>query len=187
MVPNWAASIVANFNENIPQGRLTLVDEAWGYLFNLLNELDQRATTAHEQAKVDGPGEAANRWMISVSEIQQLICLTPLYVFLKFFAEHAPSEWIRSAAKGELCDHGQWPGNDPELGTITHCNMQLMMAELQDIDTGQEIRLGSPKLREINQRVIQSGLHIPGTKITTWDEEGEEQVARFPQIQDQNN
>jgi hypothetical protein len=133
-------------------GNKDLARKAFEDLFSILEQLEQRGEKALLQEDWE---EVA--W--TFSEIQQILCWSPLRLFLNEFTEFS-SPWIRAAAKGEIADQtGKFLG-DPEVGWIARANLFTMFKNHEE-----RIWFGSQKLEEILASSIEAGLPIPRLKI----------------------
>jgi hypothetical protein len=130
-----------------------LARKAFEDLFETLHKLEERGEEA-----VRRKDEAEIAW--TLSEIQQLICWSPLRLFLWEFTKF-PSLWVRAAAKGEIADQKGEFWDDPEVVLITQANLFTMFQPREDF----RIWFGSQKLEKILASSIEAGLPIPRLKI----------------------
>jgi len=151
MIPQEYQEMVENFLSTFQDDK-TLARQAFEELFSLLVSLQERG----EEAEKKGGGmEAA--W--AQSEIQQLICWTPLRQFLKQFIRSS-SLWVRSAAKGEIADQTGEFWNDPELALVSRANMSTMFEPREG-----RIYYGTQRLIDVLGSSIKAGLPIPGVRV----------------------
>ena len=151
MIPKEYQEMVENFLNNF-SGDKTLARQAFEELFSLLVSLQERGEEAERKR---GAMEAV--W--AQSEVQQLICWTPLRQFLKEFT-HSSSLWIRSAAKGEIVDQtGEFWG-DPEIALVSRANLHTMFEP-----RGGRVYYGTQRLAEVLDSSIKAGLPIPGVRV----------------------
>jgi hypothetical protein len=149
MIPKF----VERWIEERFSGNKALAHRAFEDLFKILYELEKRGEEALRRN--DG---AEIAW--TLSEIQQLICWSPLHLFLQEFTEY-PSLWVRAAAKRKLAEQKGEFWNDPEARLIIEANLFTLFQPHEDF----RIWFGSQKLEEILTSSIEAGLPIPRLKI----------------------
>lgn len=87
-------------------------------LYDLVVETAEKALAAQERSR---------EWNEGFYLVQQVLCFTPLRLFLRELTAD-PLLPIRAGAKGELCDRTgmQEFWNDPEVGVISSANLAVM-------------------------------------------------------------
>lgn len=154
MIPEECRQEVDRYLQDFA-GNKDLARAALEGLFDVLAALEEKVMEAL------GANDPKVAW--AISEIQQLICWTPLRQFLKALAG-SPFAYTRACAKGEICDQtGEFWG-DPEVGLIAQANLFVMMQPPEAREG--RICFGSERLDEILSASREAGLPIPGIRVT---------------------
>lgn len=160
MIPQYLREPLEDFLYQFP-GDKNLARECFEELVSLLDFLERRGKEAEERGD-----RLEMAW--SLREIQQLICFTPLRIFLEQFTQ-APSKFVRAAAKGEIADQRGAFFADPETGLMAEANLLTMFQDRSD-----RISLFSEKLEKILQKAQEAGLPIPRLRVQILEPEEEE-------------
>jgi hypothetical protein len=154
MIPLECQEAVERYLQEFP-GNKDLARAAFEGLFDVLAVLEDKAMEAF--------GAGDQEFAFWISDIQQLICWTPLRQFLKELAR-SPFVYTRAAAKGEICDQSGEFWGDPEVGLIARANL-FTMTHPPVLKTG-HIYFGSERLDEILRPSREAGLPALGIRIT---------------------
>lgn len=113
-----------------------------------------------ERAKSDEPLPTRSDEVPNISLIQQVICFTPLRLFLQILAVDEQIQ-IRAGAKGELADRTGQYFNDPEVGLVAEANVIATICNLGWAGQAWEKIEAEPRVQQAYTHWLQSGCTTP--------------------------
>lgn len=113
-----------------------------------------------ERAKTDEPLPTQADEVPNVSLIQQVICFTPLRLFLQVLAVDEQVQ-IRAGAKGELADRTGQYWNDPEVSLVAEANLVAMICNLSWAKQAWEKIEAESRVQQAYTLWLQSGCKTP--------------------------